>query len=49
MRIVNEGADQEDFDELKVIMEVFQVGKRMKELAREGQKIQHNNYSKDFE
>ena len=36
MRIVNEGADQEDFDELKVIVEVFQVGKRIKELAREG-------------
>jgi len=36
MRIVNKGADQEDFDEIKVIMEVFQVGKRMKELAREG-------------
>jgi len=36
MRIVNEGANQEDFDEIKVIMEVFQVGKRMKELAREG-------------
>jgi len=35
MRIVNEGADQEDFDEIKVIMEVFQVGKRIKELARE--------------
>ena len=34
MRIVNEGADQEDFDELKVIIEVFQVGKRIKELAR---------------
>ena len=36
MRIVNKGADQKDFDELKVIMEVFQVGKRIKELAREG-------------
>jgi len=36
MRIVNEGADQENFDELKVIMEVLQVGKRIKELAREG-------------
>jgi hypothetical protein len=35
MRIVNEGADQEDFDELKVIAEVFQVGKRIKELAHE--------------
>jgi len=39
MRIVNEVADQEDFDELEIIMEVFHVGKRIKELAREEQKI----------
>jgi len=35
MRIVNEGADQENFDELKVIMEVFLVRNRIKELVRE--------------
>jgi len=35
MRIVNEGTDQEDFDELKVIMEVFLVRNRIKELVRE--------------
>jgi len=35
MRIVNEGADQEDFDELKVIMEIFLVRNRIKELVRE--------------
>ena len=35
MRIVNIGADQEDFDELKVIAEVFQVEKRIKEITHE--------------
>jgi hypothetical protein len=35
MRIVNEGTDQENFDELKVIMEVFLVRNRIKELVRE--------------
>jgi len=35
MRIVNEGTDQEDFDELKVIMEVLLVRNRIKELVRE--------------
>jgi hypothetical protein len=35
MRIVNEGSDQEDFDELQTIMEIFRVGKRIKELAHE--------------
>jgi len=34
MRVVNEGADQEDFDEVQVIMNVFRIGKRIKELTK---------------
>jgi hypothetical protein len=35
MKNVNTGTNQEYFDELKVIAEVFQVGKRIKELTHE--------------
>jgi len=35
MNIINNGADSEDFDEMKIIMDIFMVGMRMKELTRE--------------
>jgi len=35
IKVVNELADQEDFDEIKLIMEVFRVSQMIKKLTSE--------------
>jgi len=35
IEIVNKGADKEDFDEIGVIMEIFRVKQRIREIINE--------------